>query len=111
MKQAANTEHRKRLTPPDEEAPESCQTTMVKHANELVQLCEGSERCDARTRLEAQVSTLYVLHVSAAGVSGPLYCNKYTQSEIKVKITKNICLHMTCLRRCKINLFLLNEFW
>ena len=55
LKQAANTEHRKRF-----HLMRRLQRA-VKHANELVQLCEGSERCDARTRLEAQVSTLYVL--------------------------------------------------
>ena len=50
LKQAANTEHRKRF-----HLMRRLQRA-VKHANELVQLCEGSERCDARTRLEAQVS-------------------------------------------------------
>ena len=50
MKQAANTEHRKRF-----HLMRRLQRA-VKHASELVQLCEGSERCDARTRLEAQVS-------------------------------------------------------
>ena len=50
LKQAANTEHRKRF-----HLMRRLQRA-VKHASELVQLCEGSERCDARTRLEAQVS-------------------------------------------------------
>ena len=50
LKQAANTEHRKRF-----HLLRRLQRS-VKHAGELLQLCEGSERCDARTRLEAQVS-------------------------------------------------------
>ena len=50
LKQAANTEHRKRF-----HLMRRLQRA-IKHANELVQLCDGSERCDARTRLEAQVS-------------------------------------------------------
>jgi hypothetical protein len=50
LKQAANTEHRKRF-----HLMRRLQRA-VKHASELVQLCERSERCDARTRLEAQVS-------------------------------------------------------
>ena len=49
LKQAANTEHRKKF-----HLMRRLQRS-VKHANELLQLCEGSERCDARTRLEAQV--------------------------------------------------------
>ena len=47
LKQAANTEHRKRF-----HLMRRLQRA-VKHASELVQLCEGSERYDARTRLEA----------------------------------------------------------
>ena len=49
LKQAANTEHRKKF-----HLMRRLQRS-VKHANELLQLCESSERCDARTRLEAQV--------------------------------------------------------
>ena len=57
LKQAANTEHRKRF-----HLMRRLQKA-VKHANELVQLCEASERCDARTRLEAQVRAhVHVIH-------------------------------------------------
>ena len=49
LKQAANTEHRKKF-----HLMRRLQRS-VKHASELLQLCEVCERCDARTRLEAQV--------------------------------------------------------
>ena len=62
LKQAANTEHRKRF-----HLMRRLQRTF-KHASELIQLCEGSERCDARTRLEAQVSVFDELATLAGGI-------------------------------------------
>lgn len=67
LKQAANTEHRKKF-----HLMRRLQRS-VKHASELLQLCEACERCDARTRLEAQVQCDVYMHVYSVGH----YCSNY----------------------------------
>ena len=49
LKQAANTEHRKKFHLLQRLGK------AAKHAGDLLRLCDHSNRCDARTRLEIQV--------------------------------------------------------
>ena len=54
LKQAANTEHRKRFHLLRRLNRAS------RHAQELAELCEGCVRCDARTKLEVQAYQLWM---------------------------------------------------
>ena len=87
LKQAANTEHRKKF-----HLMRRLQRS-VKHASELVQLCEGSERCDARTRLEAQVSQYSMYAVSAV-----CRCVWFYSENVLTKSSHEdtICVHILC---------------
>ena len=55
IKQAANTEPRKRFHMLRR------LNRSIKHSSELLQLCEQCERCDARTRLEAQAYSAWIV--------------------------------------------------